>query len=365
LPSAPPGGRENNYNGLGYNLGLMGVGHRLISAMSFRERAYGVYLAPDCMLSDGSVANLEALARGGTELVLCTALRLGEEPLFDNLTAQNLIPVASRAATGKPLMISGRQMVAAALPGLHSETLTYEWDAPYFFARRPSAIWWRVGQGEGLLVHGLNWMPLLLDFGAVATHDDSSLETWTLDGDYVYKNIGASRAIHIVQDSDEIFLASWAPTADRPRDVSRRYRRWPFFEVLHSRWVDARKGIQFRDAFYSGYFDPLKQEIFFLPVRWHAGELGPAWQTAERRSRAVLGRYVAPPSGSESTNPIQLRPSTFLFVIVPIRLCARAREYWDHRDIVRECFFGMVRGDIRSWQRVARRLRISLGQIFR
>src|SRR6185503_16388365 len=72
LPAAPPGGRENNYNGLGYNLGLMGVGHRLISAMSFRDRAYGVYLAPDSMLSDGSVANLEALARKGTELVLCT-----------------------------------------------------------------------------------------------------------------------------------------------------------------------------------------------------------------------------------------------------------------------------------------------------
>ncbi len=42
-------------------------------------------LTPDCMLSDGSVARLQELARDGTQLVLTAALRFGEEPFLAHL----------------------------------------------------------------------------------------------------------------------------------------------------------------------------------------------------------------------------------------------------------------------------------------
>jgi hypothetical protein len=224
-------------------------------------------------------------------------------------------------------------------------------------------VWWRVPGEPGLLLHGLNWMPLLLDFGALAEHDDSSLETWTLDGDYVYKNIGASDSIHVVQDSDEVFLASWAPMGDRARDVSRRYRRWPYFENWHAKMVESRKGMEFRDGFYGGYFDPLKQKIFFLPVRWHAGDLNVAWRATETRVQKLLRRYVLPPELSAAEGAPRWRISTFIFVIVPIRFSANAQDYWNHRDIMRNCLSRMIRGDVATWRRVFKRLRTTVAQI--
>lgn len=364
LPAEPPSDRDANFNGLGFNLGLMGVGHGLISAMSFRDRAYAVYLAPDSMLSDGSVAQLDAHARSGVELVLCPALRLGEEPFFAGLTAQGIALEESQIASGRPLTISGRQMVRAALGGLHSETLTYEWDAPFFFARRPSAIWSRVPDEAGLLLHVLNWMPLLFDFGAVAEHDSSSLETWTLDGDYVYKNLGHSRAIYVVQDSDEIYLASWAPLSDRPRKVTARYRQWPgFLEARRRRLSDAWKGLVFRDSFYSGYYDPLKQEIFFRPVYWHVTDVNQTWEKAEEKVRTLLRRYVRPPGTVCERKPLVWRVCRFVFVILLVRITVHTQEFWDHRDSIFQRLGEMARGDRGAWRRAVTRIRSTLRRI--
>jgi hypothetical protein len=364
LPSSPPGGPQTNYNELGYNLALMGAGHQRISTMALRDRAYGVYLSPDSMLSDGSVERLQAHAESGVELVLCTALRLGEEPLVESLAAQGLIPVASRAQSGMPLTISGRQMVAAAAQGMHSETQTYEWNACYFLARHPSAAWWRVPGETGVLIHSLNWMPLLFDFAAVAEHDASSLESWTLDGDYVYKNLGASHSIHIVQDSDEMFMASWAPVADRPRKLVAASRPWPgILERWRQKMVETRKGVDFHDGFYDGFFDPLKQQIFFLPVWWHADDLNESWAQTEREAQKVLRRWVLPPESEPGKNPSRWRESTFIFVIVPLRIAANAQHLWTYREFVYRRFGEMLRGDRRAWNRAIKRLRDTLRHI--
>ena len=55
---------------------------------------------------------------------------------------------------------------------------------------------------------------MLLDYGAVGEHDTSTLEQWTIDGDYLFKNLGRSKKVYVVQDSDEMFLASWTPMAE-------------------------------------------------------------------------------------------------------------------------------------------------------
>lgn len=361
LPAEPLGGRETDFNGLGYNLGLMGVGHQLISAMAFRDHAYAVYLAPDTMLSDGSVEHLDAHAKNGVELVLCAALRLAEEPFFAGLEAQGIALGASCVASGMPLAISGRQMINAAINGFHSETLTYEWDARYFRARRPSGIWWRVPGERGVLLHGLNWMPLLLDFGAVDKHDVSGLQKWTLDGDYVYQNIGTSDAVYVVQDSDEIFMASWAPAADRPRDVSRRDLRWD--GAWRRKFSDACKGFTFQDVFYSGYFDPLKQRAFFVPIRWHADDLNENWRRAEVRVRRLLGRFVLSPEMARPERGAFLHGCKFLFVVTPLRVAGFVDEYWEHRGVIRARLGEMMRGDIRAWRRVAKRMRGAMAHI--
>lgn len=264
----------------------MGVGHKLASEIAYRDKAYAVMVTPDLMLSDGTVARVQELAQAGKQAVLVAALRFGEEPFLGNLEAAGAIPKESRRDSGSPLSISGRAMVAAAVNGLHSETLRYEWEAPYF-TDFPCACWWKVPGEDGIVVHSFSWALLLLDYAAVDRHDTTALETWTIDGDYVYKNFGGGNAVHVVQDSDEMFVASWAPLDDRRRDL----RPHPLQQArILGEWV---KGGNLRNAYFSNIFDPLKRSIFPLTVRWHADELSPAWTQTEEKATRTITKFIS------------------------------------------------------------------------
>jgi hypothetical protein len=281
IPPCPPGRSGCQH---------MGTGHRIACEMVHRDKAYAVVVTPDCMLSDGSVARLQELARGGTELVLTAALRFGEEPFLARLRDMGVLPGENRSATGTPVVINGRQMVHAAVNGFHSETLAYEWDAPGLIAISPAA-WWRVPGEDGIVLHSLSWAPLLLDYGAVRNHDTSTFDQWTLDGDYLFNNSANIEKIHVVQDSDELFLASWGPLAERPV----RKTRFPFDRFM--------AGPFFKQSFHSGFFDPLKRKIFFLPVRWHSKPLNDRWMGVEQEAMRELRRWVEPPDEANSIKP--------------------------------------------------------------
>ena len=261
----------------------MGIGHRIACDLAYRDKAYAVVLTPDCMISDGSVARLQQLAQSGAQLVLTAALRFGEEPFLGHLREMGCLSAASDTDNAVPISITGRQMVYAAVNGFHSETLAYEWDAPGLMVVSPAA-WWRVPGEEGIVLHSLSWAPLLLDYSAVGIHDTSTFDQWTLDGDYLFNNSGNMKKIHVIQDSDEIFLASWGPLAERPVKKT----RFPFDNRL--------AGHFFKQSFYSGFFDPLKRKLFFLPVRWHSRPLNANWTAVEQRADAELRRWVEPPN---------------------------------------------------------------------
>lgn len=266
----------------------MGIGHKLATEMTYRDRAYGVMLTPDCMLSDGSLSAIQRHAVEGKQVVLVAALRFGEESLFANLAKMGIAEHDSRfGEQGRPLMITGRQLVAAGIRSFHSESLRYEWEAPYF-TDFPVACWWRVPKENGIVLHCLSWAALLFDYHALECHDTSTLDHWTIDGDYVWRNV-QQRAdrIHVCQDSDEIMIVSWAPLSDRALSLAPdRKKTWPVI----GEWV---KGAVLRNAFLSPVYDPLKRSIFPLPVRWHAGDLSAAWAETERRALRTIRRYLS------------------------------------------------------------------------
>lgn len=264
----------------------MGVGHKLAAQMAFRDKAFGVFLTPDLMVSDGTVRALKHCAQNGSKVVLTAALRFGEEPLFENLQALGVLPTdQTPSQSGLPLSISGRQLVKAAIKSFHSQTQRYEWEAPYF-SSFPCACWWALPDEEGVILHSLSWAPLLCDYAAVDTHDTSTFDVWTLDGDYIFQNFKNVHDMHIVRDSDEMMLVSWAPLADRPQSLTPNIlKRLP----VVGEWI---KGGILRAALLSGIFDSLKQQIFFIPVRWHARALSSSWTVKEAECRQILSRYL-------------------------------------------------------------------------
>jgi hypothetical protein len=253
----------------------MSLGHKLATQMAFRDKAYGVFLAPDMMISDGSLAAIERLALEGVQVVLTAALRYGEEPLFEHFEELGIVSSTSRCGDeGRALTITGRQMAYAGINAFHNETLRFEWDAPYFapfYTGLPGACWWRVPGEDGVLLHSSSWAPLLIDYAALAEHDSSTMDHWAIDGDYIHQNFGTEARIHVVQDSDKV--------------VSLPY----LGEFI--------KGSLLRDAFLGPYSDPLKRRIFFLPLYFHAKEVNHAWKPAIQRARATLDRYLSPEMG--------------------------------------------------------------------
>ena len=267
----------------------MGIGHKLATQVAFEARAYSVLLTPDLMLSNGTMAAIQKHAVLGVEVVLVSALRFGEEPLFKNLKSMGIAGGRLRLGDeGQPLVVTGRQLVEAGIKSFHSETLRYEWNSPYF-STFPVACWWNVPEEEGILIHCLSWAPLLVDYKAIEHHDNSMLDNWTIDGDYVYKNFGVDGKLHVVQDSDEAMLVSWAPLSDREQslDPIKKFSI-PFYGQLF-------KGLLLNATYSNSVFDPLKQAIFFLPVYWHSRDINKNWRLIEREAISVFQKYLPEP----------------------------------------------------------------------
>jgi hypothetical protein len=286
----------------------MGIGHKRATQIAFNARAYSILLTPDLMLSDGTMAAVQRHAVSGIEVVLVAALRFGEEPLFKNLDSLGIVSRKSRFGDeGKPINVSGRQLVSAGIKSFHSETLRYEWDASYF-SIFPVACWWHVPEEDGVLVHCLSWAPLLVDYNAIEHHDSSMLDNWTIDGDYVYKNFGLDGNVYVVQDSDEAMLVSWAPLGDREQSLDRIIQfKLPVFGQL-------LKGMGLNKTFLSESFDPLKRCIFYLPVYWHSKGLNKKWGDIELKAQTVLHKFLPQPKIIQKNYSIQIDTATNLLL---------------------------------------------------
>lgn len=330
----------------------MGVGHKMATEMAYRDKAYGVVLTPDLVLSDGTMASVQRRGLEGYSVVLAAALRFGEEPLFRELEAMGLASLAARRGEeGRALAISGRQLVLAGIRGFHSETLRYEWDAECFTVF-PVACWWRVPGEDGVVLHCLSWAPLLVDYAAIGHHDSSVMDDWTIDADYIHANFGEEARTYAVQDSDEAMLVSWAPMGPPARDL------WAWRALRRVGVEELIKGGALRDAYFGAFFDPLKRRIFWLPVRWHAKELGRAWAEVESRAQATLRSYLAPFDSRRPFFGAAVRATG-----LAVRVWTVLRNRWINRRRIVAMTALALRGDPAARQYLRSRTRTFLQQL--
>jgi len=250
----------------------MSQGQLVASRRIFDERAYGIFLCPDAILSDGAIAYMARRVTAGTKVILVPAIRFEQEAVLAELRAKGLL------STGRPLVLSSRLLAAVGLRRLHPETLRYEW-ASANFASFPVSCFWRVGGGDGIVLHTFSWGPLLIDYGALTEHRTECLEKWTMDGDYVFENFGDDlNGVDVVTDSDALLYLSLTPKEDR---------RSP--KALN--WA---KRASLRVATYSAIIDPLKRHLFRFSVRLHDRDLDSEWKHTEQRIDALLDATLRP-----------------------------------------------------------------------
>jgi hypothetical protein len=257
----------------------MSMGHKLIAELMHARKAYGSFIYPDTIFADGIVAEAQHLARSGKKVVLANCPRFANERLLTELTAQGV------KRRGEPIVLQADELIALALSHIHSETLRYEWNAPYFYSRSPVAVWWRL-PGRAVLMYSTCWAPILVDYAVLATHDTTTLTEWTIDGNYIYRNFPNRDDVHA---STTMTLISFTPESRLSYLPLKRLRTDYVSDV--SRWF---KEMNLRSFMFSKAMDPLKRELFATPLHLGAVVDEAGAKQVERQASATMTRCFLP-----------------------------------------------------------------------
>jgi hypothetical protein len=267
---------------------VMSAGHARMSQMCFEHKAVGVYVTPDLVVSDGTVTTLQRRVREGKDVVLVAAVRFSHEGCIPELTQRGFLQ------PGSPMAVTGRELMGIALRHLHSETQCYEWSADYF-TDYPIACFWRVPDGSGIILYSFSWAPLALNYAAIESHDTSTFQNWTLDGDYVNANFGNRPGrVYVVCDSDEIAMVSFTKESELNHELL------PYWYCGVRVLDEPIKIRNLRRIYNSDVMDPLKRGLFPARVAWHGGPIDPAvWEPLGYRADALVSIAINPPTTVE------------------------------------------------------------------
>src|ERR1700722_5388357 len=161
------------------------VAQRLLAIAAFQAGAYGCLFSPDFIISDGMMRSLLRHARAGHRLVLCPSLRQTEESSISELERLGYLPVAAApSATATPINIPQRVLADLMVRYLHPEMAIFEEGAS---GQPPLAPfrYWRLPDGNGIILHTFHGVPVLMDYGAIAHHDIACLEHSSFEDVYV------------------------------------------------------------------------------------------------------------------------------------------------------------------------------------
>jgi hypothetical protein len=254
---------------------VMTRAHKLAADLAIEAKAFGIFLCPDTLLSDGTVRHLQDRAAAGAKVVLIAALRHDQEGFLADLYA---LP---RYALNKPLVFSPRELMELSLCHLHPQVVRRDFDADEF-AIVPGFCIWRAPDRSGLILHNTRWGPLLFSYGDLNVHHSASNYAGeghvSVDDDYVYRNYGTSDDIQVVTDSDEITYISLTSTRELAKEATTA--------------GSLSKRVCLRINAFSGIMDPLQWKLFRLHIRLHTGELTAAWRVKEAEIDEVLKKTI-------------------------------------------------------------------------
>lgn len=264
-------------------MSVMSIGHKLLTKRMFEDRAQCVMVYPDAIIADGAIRRIEELASSGYKVVLCMAVRFANEGLQNELDALGLIE------PGKPLVVEPKELVRLSIKHMHSEAVRLEFEAE-LDDQAACSFFWTVAAGRDLLFHCANWAPVLIDYGSMTEHDDSTFDEWTFDGDYVAKNFPDAHDIHVVRNTDELFLTSFTSEA---KVSFRKIRLLPYRLPALREAIKIIRAHEFMTAY--NVLDDVKKIFFRAPIRVQSGASSEtAWRDAEVRAAKVVDRIIEP-----------------------------------------------------------------------
>jgi hypothetical protein len=267
----------------------MSRGHAMLADRCFHDKAIAININPDSIYPDGSVAEAQRLAVAGADVVLCAAVRFEMEGVEAELAARGLL------RRGSILRLPVREAVEIGLRNLHAETRASNWMAANFGALAIehedkfflTCCYWEVPGYDGMLIITHNWAPFLVNYAALGTHDKNALDGRNLDGPYIFENFPKyTDAIHVVTDSDSLFLLGLTPR-DEMRPEPRLFP-WRGPGVL-GEWA---RGYVLSRTVFDPRIDSYRRKIYRTPIRWHSHDYNEHWRPVEGEVDRLIREYV-------------------------------------------------------------------------
>ena len=263
-----------------------------------------IFLSPDIVLGEGTMAALVRIHTNGSRAVLTTGLRLVRETF-----------TAALAGTGGSAALAPRELVGLAMKHLHSWTRSLMADVDAT-SDNPSSVYWPVRSGEGehgVIVRTFSLHPLLVD-PVNRTHVPGG----PIDSHYVMHACPDLAQCHVVEDSDELAVFELSPEG---RVIGNQFRR---------RGISAA-----RLAALAETCNRHQQQYWDRSIRLHAGELDERWTAVEADSLALVravNRYRS---------------------IAPLLIAGfQLRKFWRQRCAASGRTYRRARGSVREAGRV-------------
>lgn len=264
--------------------------HRRAVADAAPERRALIFLTPDIVLAEGTIAGLVRMHSAGARAVMTTGLRLSRDGF-----------VAALAERGAASALPPRELVGLAMGHLHSWTSSLMADGTST-SDNPTAVYWPVRSGttlNGILVRSFFLHPILVD----PVHR-TKLPGGPIDSHYVRDCCPDLSQVRVVDDSDELAVFELSPEG---RIIGNQIRRHGV-SVLRLATVAAQC-----NRHHISYWE--------RPIRLHAGEFDKRWAEAERTSAALAAQVE------------RYRPygSALLIMFQTLRTLRRRREAYATR----------------------------------
>jgi hypothetical protein len=261
----------------------MSKGHKAALQRSVEEGAYCSVLAPDIILSDGSIRRLIEIVIQKQPLAFFPAFRFD----FDEMNAR--LRDGGYLKPGEPLAVSPRQLAAYASESFHSEILRFEFDTNHFSDHPISTIFRR--PGNGWVLHTSSWGLAVIDLSHLANFTDHHLDTDTIDSHFIDAHIFHNPAFLdpvVLNDSDDFLMVPLTSEADMPQKFL--ITPDPLLADHPHAQAERLKLNYIRAIYFSHWCDDFKRWATHIPVQLHPYDLPQGPDPVTTRTKDVMAR---------------------------------------------------------------------------
>jgi hypothetical protein len=260
----------------------MSQGHKLALHQIMERKSFGSFLAPDIILSDGSIATLLRHIRAGARTILIPALRFDFDKCIDGLTRMGALE------PGKPIVIAPRALARIAAVSLHSELRRFDFNANHFSDYPISTVF--TAPGNGLIIHTSSWGLGALDFSQIHSLAGHHFDNDTIDAHFINDHIFPFSNAVMLADSDEFFMLPLTSEKDMPQE--HLITPDPYLALQPTEVADLRKVIYIKTFLYSAGSDAFKRWAYKQAVRIHYADVPGHHELAASRALSVVDQAL-------------------------------------------------------------------------